>query len=126
MVAAHLLEDRERFLLKALGNCSLEQCSHLVCSRFYARRQPKRHPREAVDAIGGAVLECLSPEPHDQIGEVLEILEWIRTRPTRNGICAKRQYNDSDSALLFRCGRRLDPFRRQSLPPETDWVRSPS
>ena len=75
MVAPHLLEDRERFFLKALGNCSPSSAVISSSRGSMPSGSQSATPREAVDAISGAVLECLSPQPRDQIGKVPEIPE---------------------------------------------------
>jgi hypothetical protein len=62
VIAAHLLQDREKFLLPVLGDGPLEQRNQ----RFLVGRdpwwKPERYTRVVGDAVSGALVEGTAAE----------------------------------------------------------------
>src|SRR5262249_49404441 len=85
-----------------------QQCKQGVFIGVNIGWQPQRCPSVVVHVVAAPMCKRITPECLDKAGKMLEVLLWLRPRPTRSRVRAKRQYHGVNGWSFIGCCGDLD------------------
>jgi hypothetical protein len=117
VVATQPLHHAENLLLQAFGYSTLKQGNHFFFIRLYTGRKPERSTGKAINVIGSSLLKCFTRIRSDKVRKVRKVLVWIWITPTHKRVCAKCNYQHSNSLMCNGMGSRLYRYSRHIFTP---------